>query len=57
MIAEDFYDYCFSDDYYPPVCEDYYYNIDYVVKDFCKKYGFKLVDLDYSGDTSNYIPR
>lgn len=55
-LDSDFHYYVVCEDYYPPVCEDYYSNYECLVKEFCDKYGLELVDYEFDGDTSNYIP-
>lgn len=55
-LDSDFDYYCTCDDYYPPVVEDYGINCEEQLDQFCSKHGMELIDFDYSGDLSDYIP-
>jgi len=47
-------EYATSDDYYPPVAEDYDDNFEYdVLKPFCEKYGFEVVSWEGEGSGSD----
>ena len=54
LLDSDFEEYCTSDDYYPPVVEDYNGNFYDIVEEFCKKYGMQLIAYDYSGDIYDF---
>lgn len=44
--------YVCSDDYYEPVIEDF--DVDYYIEEWCKKYGFKLLNSEGEGHDSDY---
>ena len=44
--------YVCSDDYYEPVIEDF--DVDYYIEEWCKKYGFKLLNSEGEGQDSDY---
>lgn len=54
-VEDDFDYYCSCDDYYPPVCEDYAYNCESVLEDFCDEHGLKLIGFNGVGETSDYM--
>lgn len=45
--------YCTADDYYPPVAEDF--EVDSYVEEWGKKNGFKVIKVDGSGETGEFI--
>ena len=53
-IDDDFEEYCTYDDYYPPVVEDYDYNLEDLLQRYCKEHGLKLISFEGEGETSNY---
>ena len=53
-IDDDFEEYCTYDDYYPPVVEDYNYNLEGLLQRYCKEHGLKLISFEGEGETSNY---
>lgn len=56
VLDEELEDYVTCDDYYPPVMEDYGGNFEGTVEEFCKKYGFDLVNCECEGDMSDFEP-
>ena len=46
--------YCTCDDYYQPVVEDF--EIEYYLKEWCKKNGFKIISCKGEGDDSGFEP-
>jgi len=50
----EFKEYCTCDDYYQPVVEDF--ELEYCVKDWCKKNGFEVVSCEGDGRDSGYEP-
>lgn len=54
MLDVDLEDYITSDDYYPPVMEDYYINGEYALNESCTKSGLKVLAFDCDGDMSDY---
>ena len=44
----------FADDYYQPVVEDF--ELDYYLKKWCKKNGFKVISCEGDGDDSGFEP-
>jgi hypothetical protein len=50
----EFEEYCTCDDYYQPVVEDF--EIDYYVKEWCKKNGFIVVSCEGDGYDDGYEP-
>lgn len=56
ILDSDFEEYCSSDNYYPPVVEDYGGNFADIVNKFCKKHGMDLIASDYSGNSSDFEP-
>lgn len=55
-LSADFEGYVTGEDYYPPVAEDYGINFEYLMLEFCRRYGFELLSYDCGGETSDYIP-
>lgn len=53
-LSKDFDGYVTAEDYYPPVAEDYGYNYEEIINEFCGNYGFKVSDLEMDGETSDY---
>lgn len=53
-LDSEFEEYCTCEDYYQPVVEDF--EIEYYVKEWCKKNGFKLISCDGEGDDSGFEP-
>ncbi len=53
-LDEDFEYYCTCDDYYPPACEDYMVNLESLLESYFKKHGFKMIDCDGEGETSDF---
>ncbi len=53
-IDEDFEYYCTCDDYYPPACEDYGYNLESLLESYFKEHGFKMLTFDGEGETSDF---
>lgn len=47
IIREDFEDYCTCDDYYPPVVEDFYSNIEYDTTEYLPMHGLEMTDDEY----------
>jgi len=47
-------EYCTCDDYYQPVVEDF--ELDYHLKDWSKKNGFKIISCEGDGDDSGFEP-
>ena len=56
LLDADFEEYCTSDNYYPPVVEDYVGNFNDIVNKFCKKHGMELIASDYNGELSDFEP-
>ena len=54
FLDREFEEYCTCDDYYQPVVEDF--ELDYYLKDWCKKNGFKIISCDGEGDDSGFEP-
>jgi len=52
----EFDDYCLSDDYYPPVAEDFGENLEDVVDKWAEKYGLELVETSFTGETGDFEP-
>lgn len=50
IIMEDFEDYCTCDDYYPPVVEDFYSNIEYDMREYLPMHGLEMTDDEYECD-------
>lgn len=55
-LSADFDEYVTCEDYYPPVAEDYVSNFECLIREFCKRNGFKLLSFECEGITSDYIP-
>ncbi len=53
IICSEFDDYCTSDDYYPPVVEDFPGNIHYYMDKFLPEHGLEMTDDDYECDESD----
>ncbi len=53
-LEEDFKEYCHSDDYYEPCCEDYISNGECLIESYCAKHGLELVSFEGDGETSDY---
>ena len=53
-LDREFEEYCTCDDYYQPVVEDF--ELDYYLKEWCKKNGFKLISCEGEGDDSGFEP-
>ena len=53
-LDREFEEYCTCDDYYQPVVEDF--ELDYYLKDWCKKNGFKIISCEGDGDDSGFEP-
>ena len=53
-LDREFEEYCTCDDYYQPVVEDF--EIEYYLKEWCKKNGFKLISCEGEGDDSGFEP-
>ena len=53
-LDREFEEYCTCDDYYQPVVEDF--ELDYHLKDWCKKNGFKIISCEGDGDDSGFEP-
>lgn len=53
-LDNDFDFYCTSDEYYPPVVEDYIGNCEELIETFCKEHGMKLISFDFDGVTGDY---
>ena len=53
IICSEFDDYCTSDDYYPPVVEDFPGNIHYYMKKFLPEHGLEMTGDDYECDESD----
>lgn len=53
IISAEFEDYCTSDDYYPPVVEDFPGNIKYYMDKFLPQHGLEMIDDDYEWDESD----
>ena len=51
-LDREFEEYCTCDDYYQPVVEDF--ELDYYLKDWCKKNGFKVISCEGDGDDSGF---
>lgn len=47
--------YCTSDDYYPPVVEDF--GIESYVQKWCEQNGFTLIEASGNGSTGNFKPK
>lgn len=56
-LDRDFEEYCTEDDYYQPVVEDFGINLEYDLKEWCKKNGFEFVSCEGDGDDSGYEPK
>ncbi|MBQ0080298.1 MAG: hypothetical protein KBS95_01935 [Alistipes sp.] len=54
LLDDGFEQYCSSDDYYPPVAEDF--DGEYYIEDFVKKFGLDIVSITYEGCTGDYEP-
>lgn len=50
----EFEEYCTCDDYYQPVVEDF--ELEYYLKEWCKKNGFKIISCEGEGDDSGFEP-
>ena len=55
FLDDEFEEYCTAEDYYPPVVEDF--EIDYRVRDWCKKTGFKMLSCEGTGDDNGFEPK
>ena len=55
-LQRDMEDYIEAETYYEPYMEDYGSNAEYVLKDFCKKYGLKMVYFECDGSESGFEP-
>ena len=53
-LDREFEEYCTCDDYYQPVVEDF--EIEYYLKEWCKKNGFKIISCKGEGDDSGFEP-
>ena len=53
-LDREFEEYCTCDDYYQPVVEDF--ELDYYLKEWCKKNGFKVISCEGDGDDSGFKP-
>ncbi len=53
-LDEEFEDYCTSDDYYEPVCEDF--EAEYYASEWCQKHGFEILSFTGEGFTGDYEP-
>ena len=56
-LDREFGEYCTEDDYYQPVVEDFGINLEYDLKEWCKKNGFEFVSCEGDGDDSGYEPK
>lgn len=54
ILDEDLEDYITSDDYYPPVMEDYNDNGECALNECCEKLGLKVVVFDCDGSMSDF---
>lgn len=50
IISGEFEEYCTSDDYYPPVVEDFDSTIDYVMEKFLPQHGLEMIGDEYDYD-------
>ncbi len=58
VLDDDFEEYCTSDDYYEPCVEDYCGNLEYTIKDWCKKNGFTYKSEEcIDRELGDYEPR
>lgn len=53
-LDNDFEEYCNCDDYYPPVAEDYYENLEGTIESWCEKNGFEFKSCEGEGETGDY---
>ncbi|MBQ9713463.1 MAG: hypothetical protein IJV54_14370, partial [Bacteroidales bacterium] len=53
-LDEEFENYCTSDDYYEPVCEDF--EAEYYASEWCQKHGFEILSFTGEGFTGDYEP-
>ena len=53
-LDREFEEYCTCDDYYQPVVEDF--ELDYYLKEWCEKNGFKIISCEGEGDDSGFEP-
>ncbi len=54
ILEEDLEDYIMSDDYYPPVMEDYGINCREVLEGCCGERGLRIKSFEYEGITSDF---
>ena len=55
-LQRDMEEYIEAETYYEPYMEDYDSNAEYVLKDFCKKYGLKMTYFECDGSESGFEP-
>ncbi len=56
-LDDDFEYYCTCEEYYEPIVEDYYDNLEYTLRDWCKENGFEFVSCEGKGVTGDYEPK